>query len=78
MRARASFGCSADFLLAALAVIPLKNMLSNSPVDAKSSPGFTPIMQIPPDVDKNHNGIADSLDQEMARATRAKLISSVL
>ena len=49
-----------------VAIIPIKNMLSNSPADANSPPEYTPIMHIPSDVDKNHNGIEDSLDQEIA------------
>ena len=41
-----------------ITVIPLRNMLFNSPVDVRIPPEYKPIMHIPSDVDKNHNGIA--------------------
>jgi len=55
--------------LLVLAVIPLNAVLSGSIVQApngNSSSKFVPSMTVPRGVDKDHNGVADSLDQEIA------------
>jgi hypothetical protein len=49
-----------------VAAIPLKTILFNSSADVGSASNYSPIARIPADVDKNHNGIEDSLDQEIA------------
>jgi subtilisin family serine protease len=41
-------------------------MLSNSSADVTSPPEYMPTMRIAANVDKNHNAIEDSLDQEIA------------
>jgi hypothetical protein len=54
--------------LLVVAVVPLKAMLSNSVQSplANSSAEFVPSMLVPAGVDKDHNGVADSLDQEIS------------
>ena len=49
-----------------VSVVPLKNMLFSSPALVHSPPVYTPIMRVQADVDKNHNGVEDGLDQEIA------------
>ena len=54
--------------LLVLAVIPMNAMLFNSTVqapDGNSSPNFVPTTIVPPGVDKDHNGVADSFDREI-------------
>ena len=53
-----------------VAVIPLKNMLFESSANVNSlsevhSVEYTPNIHIPSDVDKDHNGIEDSLDRQI-------------
>jgi len=38
----------------------------SSPAAVNSPPVYTPIIRVPADVDKNHNGVEDGLDQEIA------------
>ena len=52
----------------ASAVIPLNATLSNTPAQTSNNYSlskFIPSMNIPTGLDKDHNGIADSLDQEI-------------
>jgi subtilisin family serine protease len=49
-----------------VSVVPLKNMLVSSPAVVHSPPVYTPLMRISADVDKNHDGVEDGLDQEIA------------
>src|SRR5450756_2241334 len=61
-----------------LGIFPIQTVLSvpftNVPsANVNSAPDFIPTMNIPPNVDTNHNGIVDSLDQEIA--TRSVAIS---
>ena len=55
--------------LLVLAVIPLNAVLSSSIVqtpNGNSPSKFVPSMTVPSGVDKDHNGVADSLDQEIS------------
>ena len=55
-----------------LGIFPIQNVLSDPISNSPSSPNvnsasdFIPTMSIPANVDTDHNGIADSLDQEIA------------
>ena len=57
-----------------LGVFQIQNVLSDistnpdSSNDPNSVQDFTPVVNIPSNVDTNHNGIVDSLDQEIARS----------
>ncbi len=54
-----------------LTIFPIQNVFSDSTSNLSSSdivdsaPNFIPTMNIPPNIDTNHNGIADNLDQEI-------------
>jgi subtilisin family serine protease len=48
------------------AVTPLNTVFSGSSVDVASPREYVPIMRVAADADKNHNGIEDGLDQEIA------------
>jgi subtilisin family serine protease len=49
-----------------VSVVPMKNMPFSSPAVVHSGPVYTPIMRVQADVDKNHDGVEDGLDQEIA------------
>ncbi|MGD0028113.1 MAG: S8 family serine peptidase [Candidatus Bathyarchaeia archaeon] len=49
-----------------VSVVSLKNMLVSSPAVVHSPAVYTPIMRVPADVDKNHDGVEDGLEQEIA------------
>jgi hypothetical protein len=64
--------------LLVLAAIPMKAMKTNSVTQlslSNSAAKFVPSMVVPAGVDKDHNGVADSLDQEIG--SRAGLASSL-
>jgi hypothetical protein len=60
-----------------LAIVPLRDGLSNSsasvssPPAVQSPPSFVPAIHVPANVDADHNGIANSLDQEITAMSAA-------